>query len=264
MTDQPRDHDPQSRAITLPTDIDPFPPAPDFADQLDFLAIELEPVETEQLGRYLALMLWMNERMNLTAIRDPHEAWTKHIIDSLTLIPIIASANAKTVIDIGSGGGLPGIPLAIAMPDVHFTLLETTGKKAIFLEQLAQRLQLANVTIINDRAETAGRDRERFREQFDVAIARAVGPLPVLLELAVPFIREHGTVLAIKGEKALEEVEHAREALHALHCHYVDTHSTPTGRIVIIEKQRRTPKLYPRSPGEPKRAPIGGKRPRHS
>ncbi len=264
MTDPQREHPPQPRVVELPTDMQPLAPMPDFTDQLDFLAIELDPTETHQLGRYLALLLWMNQRMNLTAIRDPHDAWTKHIIDSLTLIPLIASADACTVIDIGSGGGLPGIPLAITMPDVHFTLLEATRKKAAFLEQVINRMHLSNVTIINDRAESAGQDRDHFRERFDVAIARAVGSLPVLVELAVPFVREHGTVLAIKGEKAMEELEAARDALHALHCHHVDTRSTPTGRIVIIEKQRRTPRLYPRSPGEPKRAPIGGKRPRGS
>ena len=126
---------------------------------------------------------------------------------------------------------------------------------------MVDRLGLPNVAIVNDRAEIAGRDRERMREMFDVAIARAVGPLPVLLELTVPFVREHGVILATKGERALEEVEQSRAALHALHCHFVDCHSTPTGRIVIIEKQRRTPKMYPRSPGEPKRSPIGGRNP---
>jgi 16S rRNA (guanine527-N7)-methyltransferase len=149
--------------------------------------------------------------------------------------------------------------LAIVMPDVQFTLVEATGKKAKFLEQTAQALDLHNVTIVNERAETLGRDHHPggHREQYDAVIARAVGKLPVLLELTVPLAKIGGHVLAMKGERAAEEIAEAKQALHLLHAHVVDSHQTPTGTIVVIEKQRKTPRTYPRLPGEPKRSPLG-------
>lgn len=218
--------------------------------------IELEPGDGERLRAYLALLYEANERFNLTAIKDPAEAWTKHIQDSLSLLPFLASAEVKTVIDVGSGGGLPGIPLAIAFPAAHFTLLEATGKKAAFLSEAVQALGLTNATVVNERAETAGQDHRRFREQFDATTSRAVGPLAVLLELTIPFLREGGHALAIKGERAAEEVAACKQVLHLLHSHCVDTVRTPTGTVVVVEKQRKTPRVYPRLPGEPKRKPL--------
>jgi 16S rRNA (guanine527-N7)-methyltransferase len=231
------------------------PPAT-FQQQLAEIGIELEPHEPEKLGTFLDLLLEANTRFNLTAIKDREEAWQRHIFDSLTLMPFIVQADAKRVIDIGSGGGLPGIPLAIVLPNVSLTLLEATGKKADFLCDTAMRLKLANVTVINDRAETVAHDREQHREQYDMVISRAVGKLPVLLELTVAFAKVGGHVLAIKGERASEEVAEANQALHVLHSAIVDTHRMPTGTIVMIEKLRKTPRTYPRRPGEPKRAPL--------
>lgn len=218
--------------------------------------VALEPGDGQRLQRYLALLLEANERFNLTAIRDAGEAWTRHVQDSLTLVPFIVSAEAKTLIDVGSGGGLPGIPLAIALPNVQVTLLEATGKKAAFLRETAAALELANVRVVAERAETVGQDHIGFRERFDVATSRAVGRLSVLLELTVPLVRELGHVLAIKGEQAAAEVAEAKRALHLLHSHCVDTVRTPTGTVVVIQKQRKTARLYPRLPGEPSRRPL--------
>lgn len=228
-----------------------------FLHACESLGIAFEDGDLAQLERYLALLLEANQRFNLTAITDPQEAWMRHIFDSLTLVPFLASAKAARVIDVGSGGGLPGIPLAIVLPDVAFTLLEATGKKAEFLREAVRRLGLRNVTVIDERAESLGQDHQRYREQFDLVTSRAVGKLNVLLELTVPLVRVGGFVMAIKGEKAPEEIAEAKPALHTLHCVVSDTHRTPTGTIVVIEKQRKTPRLYPRRPGEPKRKPIG-------
>jgi 16S rRNA (guanine527-N7)-methyltransferase len=228
----------------------------DFARAMEQHGIAFDDGDLARLGRYLDLLLEANTRFNLTAITEPAEAWSRHVGDSLTLLPLLVSLDAQTVIDVGSGGGMPGIPLAIAMPDVCFTLLEATGKKARFLETVAADLALPNVEVVADRAETIGRDRERHREHYDVAIARAVGRLAVLLELTVPLVRVGGHLLAIKGERAGEEIDEAKQALHLLHSHFIDTHRTETGTIVVIEKMRRTPKLYPRRPGEPKRVPL--------
>jgi len=227
-------------------------------EQASELGIEFEPGDVEQLGLYLALLLDANTRFNLTAVTDPGEAWRRHIFDSLTLVPFIISAEAKQVIDVGSGGGLPGIPLAIALPEVQFTLLEATRKKARFLEEVVERLNLTNVRVVADRAETIGQAHSAagHRERYDIVLARAVGKLPVLLELTVPLARIGGYVLAMKGEKAPEEIAEAKAALHLLHAHVVRTTPTATGTIVLIEKARKTPRVYPRPPGEPNRAPL--------
>lgn len=232
-----------------------LPPSDEFRAAADDLGIAFEPGDLDRLGQYLDLLRTANEQFNLTAIVEPDAMWMRHIYDALTLVPMIASAGARRIIDVGAGGGIPGIVLAVIMPDVRLALLEATGKKARFLEQTAKALGLDNVDVINDRAETVGRD-PAHREQYDIAVARAVGTLPVLLELATPLVRAGGHVLAIKGEKAPDEITAAKKALHMLHCAVVGTQRTPTGTIVMIEKLRPTPRLYPRRPGEPKRAPL--------
>ncbi len=231
-------------------------PPDSFRSEADAFGLAFDGGDFEQLGSYLAMLLEANTRFNLTAITDPDGAWIKHIFDSLTLLGYIASAEATRVIDVGSGGGLPGVPLAIAMPAVQFTLLEATGKKADFLGDVAGTLGLSNVEVINDRAETLGRD-PHHREHYDVVVARAVGRLATLLELTVPLTKLGGHVLTIKGRKATEEISDAKQALHLLHCQVVDTAHTPTGTIVVIKKLSGTAKRYPRRPGEPKRAPLG-------
>lgn len=245
------------RILTLPSLI----PSPSFLEAAAAINIAFEPGELDRLGRYLALLLEATTQFNLTAIKDPNEAWSRHILDSLTLVPIIASAEAKTVIDVGSGGGLPGIPLAIVMPTVHFTLLESTGKKADFLRRTAQALNLNNITVINDRAEVIGQDHHDggHRERYDLVVARAVGRLPVLLELTVPLAKVGGHVLAMKGEQAQAEIIEAKAAMHLLHVGVADVRPQPHGVIVIIDKHRKTPRMYPRKPGEPKRVPLGMK-----
>lgn len=235
----------------------PVPPAPDeFFSLLAEQCVALEPSEMSRLHRYLELLYVANQQFNLTAIRDPAQAWIRHVLDSLTLLPLLSSIQAKRIADVGSGAGLPGIVLAIIMPSVHFTLIEATGKKARFLTQVANDLELENVEVVNQRAEVVGQDYQRHRAMYDAVIARAVGPLPVLLELTVPLAREGGFVLAIKGERAEDEIESAKQALHRLHVSVVDVLRTPTNSVVVIEKRRKTPRDYPRSPGEPKRRPL--------
>ena len=236
---------------------EPLEPTEAFRAAAKEYGLVFDAGDLSRLGRYLSMLLEANTRFNLTAITDPSEAWRKHIFDSLTLLPLLASVEAGTVIDVGSGGGLPGVPLAITMPQVKFTLLEATRKKADFLREVMDTLDLTNVDIVNDRAETIGHDRKHHREQYDVVLARAVGRMPVLLELAAPLAKIEGHILAIKGERVSEELTRAKSALHLLHCQLLGTVRTPTGTIVIIQKLRRTPKHYPRRPGEPRRVPLG-------
>lgn len=249
----------------------PVPPAPDsFIEEAASLGIEFEPGDLDTLRAYLGLLYGANELFNLTAVRDPVEAWRRHILDSLTLLPFLADLpESARVIDVGSGGGLPGVPLAICLPALRFTLLEATGKKAEFLKEVVRRLPLSNAAVVQERAERAGQDRGTLvagplgtrrgghREMYQAAVARAVGPLAVIAELTAPFIALNGRVLLIKGEKSDAELEEAAEALRLLKIEYVRTMPTPTGRVVVLEKRAATPRLYPRPDGEPKRVPLG-------
>ncbi len=226
--------------------------------------------DVEKLGLYLAMLMHANTRMNLTAIRDEAEAWDKHIFDSLTLVPVMSELEDEaSVIDIGSGGGLPGIPLAIVMPKVWFTLMDATKKKIEYLDQVIDGIGLKNVRAINARAEQLGIDRGEkthdgrkgaHREHYDLVMARGVGQIAMLAELTVPLAKIGGLILMTKGQKAEQELIDAKAALHMLHTNHAGTIETPTGKIVVLEKQRKTPRDYPRRDGEPKRAPLGVKK----
>ncbi len=239
------------------------------------LGIEFDPGDLEQLGRFLAMLLETNKTTNLTAITEPEQAWVKHIFDALTLVPVLASiepaegARQLRIIDVGSGGGVPAIPLAIIMPEAKFTLLEATGKKVEFLKAAADALGLKNVEVLQGRAETVahyrgskndGRINSR-REVYDAAMARALGHLAVVAELLGAFVRQEGFVLAVKGGKAEQELAEAGKAMGVMGLKHTETVQTPTGRIVVLEKTTATPRDYPRKDGEPSRKPIGVDKP---
>lgn len=228
---------------------------PSVVHEVRTFGVDLSGLLAERLAHYLELLLEANQAFNLTAITSPDEAWVKHIGDSLSLASDLAALPAGArVVDLGSGGGLPAIPLAVTFPDLQFTLVESTGKKARFLEQSAGTLGLSNVKVVSDRAETFG--QSTARESFDAATSRALSRLPVLLELTVPLLRVGGIKLAIKGEQAELEVREAERALHVLGARLESLRRTSTGTVVSIRKHAHTPARYPRLPGEPKRRPI--------
>lgn len=240
---------------------------PDFVhDDLAALEIELSSGQLAQLADYLARVLDANTRTNLTAIKEPDAAWRRLIIDSLTVLPGIddlepVADGAVRIIDIGSGAGLPGLPLAIARPGVQVTMLETTGKKADFIRGCIEALGLTNAKVIQQRAETLGQD-EQHRARYDAAVSRAVGAMPLVLEYSLPLVREGGRVLAMKGPRAEQELEASGDAMDKLGAGdlaVIDAYPESFENdlvIVSIIKDRPTPNAYPRLPGIPKKQPL--------
>lgn len=236
-----------------------MPPPPEAPPEFhaaceDFgLVIPEEPLAV--LNAYLDFLLETNAQFNLTGVRDKQTAWMRHIFDSLTLAPFLAECGR--VIDIGSGGGLPAIPLAIALPDTVFVLVESTGKKAAFLQDCLERFDIDGL-VLAERAERLGHD-EDHREAYDACTSRGVARLNILVEWMLPFVRPGGFALAMKGQRAADEVEEAKNAFHKLGAlppmlHAIDADDRSV--IVEIEKQSETPTKYPREAGQSKRQPL--------
>jgi 16S rRNA (guanine527-N7)-methyltransferase len=236
---------------------------PDFVlADLEALEIALPGGAIERLSDYLDLVLEANKTTNLTAIRHREQAWSRLIVDSLTPLPGVDLAPAGgRVIDIGTGAGLPGIPLAIARPELRFSLIEATGKKAEFLRHVIQSLSLPNVTVLQERAEAVGQD-PAHRQRYTIAVSRAVGPMPVVLEYSLPLLEVGGRMLAMKGPKAEQELEASGDAMEKLgagELAVIDAYPESFDNdlvIVSIVKDRPTPKAYPRLPGVPKKDPL--------
>jgi 16S rRNA (guanine527-N7)-methyltransferase len=229
----------QRPPLALPSPA-PLAPPPDFAERARALGAELDPSKLALLGDFLARLLAMNEQVNLTAIKDPAEAWERHALDALSLVPLLTDlAPGARLADIGSGGGLPGIPLAIARPDLKVVLVESTQKKAAFLAAVAEALGLGNVTVLAERAEKLLQG-ELFGA-FDRVTARAVGRLSLLVPLTVPFLRPGGEALLVKGQRADEELAEAAHVLRKQRAVHVKTVATPTGRVVVLRRSGELP-----------------------
>ncbi len=242
-------------------------PPGSFLEACAGFGIEFEAGEVARLGRFLALLLEANRAFNLTSVTEPEEAWRRHVFDSLTLLPLLSELpDGAAVADVGSGGGLPGVPLAVCLPRLELVLIEATGKKVGFLRIVVEELGLRNVEVVQGRAEEVGRDQARHRGMYDAVVARAVGRLAVIAELCVPLAAAPqesasqgpgGRVLLIKGQRAEEELEEGARALEMLGAAHAGTVKTPTGKIVVLEKTGPTDRRYPRRSGEPKKSPLG-------
>jgi 16S rRNA (guanine527-N7)-methyltransferase len=221
--------------------------------------LQLNGRQTDRLGTYARMMLAWNEKVNLTAITDDEGIAVRHFSDSLSALPFVTEGSS--VVDVGTGAGFPGIPFAVARPDLSVTLLDSLDKRIRFLMAVTESLGLANVTIRHGRAEDFGR-LAGWRDCFDVAVARAVASLPVLLEYCLPFVRVGGLFLAMKGPDIAEEARDSVKALRVLGGRIVEirTFVLPgteiTRNIAIVEKERPTPDAYPRKSGNPSREPI--------
>ncbi len=218
----------------------------------------------DQLAAYRDLILDSNRTFNLTALRDAESIDGRLIAESLRLLPFLpARRDILRAVDIGTGSGIPGIPLAVARPDIDFTLIEATGKKVRFLELVVAKLGLANVTPVHERAEIAAHD-PALREQNDLVVARAVTQLAALAELTLPFLQTGGRALLPKGEQLDTELDRARIAIEMLGGNLVSADLLPpvsccgVTRVVILDKIGSSLVRYPRRPGIPEHDPLGG------
>lgn len=223
------------------------------------IGIVLEEEQIEQFYQYEKLLLIWNEKINLTAITKPEEIILKHFIDSITIAKYIG-AN-KTLIDVGTGAGFPGIPLKIIRKDIQITLLDSLNKRVQFLNEIIKQLELKEIETIHGRVEEFGKNK-KYREKFDYATSRAVANLTTLSEYLLPLVKIEGKCICMKGSTVKEEIDQSQKAIAILggKIEKIEAFQLPESdidrHIVLLRKIKQTPAKYPRKPGTPSKEPI--------
>ena len=232
-----------------------------FYKDLEQLPVSLSEKQISQFMKYYELLIEWNKVMNLTAITDFDEVCKKHFVDSLSLVKAYDLSSVKTLIDIGTGAGFPGIPLKIAFPDLKVTLLDSLNKRINFLNAVIDELELKNIDAVHGRAEDyAGKGK--LREQYDVCVSRAVANLSTLCEYCIPFVKVGGHFISYKSEKIADEIVAAKKAISILggklenQVEFMIPNSDIYRNLVVIYKNKRTPASYPRKAGVPSKNPI--------
>ena len=221
--------------------------------------IEMNNEQAEKFYKYMKLLIEWNEKINLTAITEENEIILKHFIDSLTVLKYINQTDR--IIDVGTGAGFPGIPIAIMMPNTKITLLDSLNKRINFLNDVIKELELKNIETIHSRSEDCGKDISK-REYYDIAIARAVANLTTLSEYLLPFVKIGGKMICMKGSEVGEELKNADFAIKELGGEITlkDEFCLPNSdikrNIIVAKKVQYTPKKYPRKAGLPSKEPI--------
>lgn len=232
-----------------------------FERGLDNLNLNLTEHQIKQFIEFYELLVEWNQRMNLTAITEFEEVISKHFLDSLLLVKAHDMTKVKNIIDIGTGAGFPGIPLKIAFPEINFVLLDSLGKRTVFLKEVISCLGLEKVEVIHGRAEDLGRT-DGYRENFDLVVSRAVANLASLSEYCIPFAKKGGTFVPYKSGSIKEELESSQKAISVLggnlsECKELILPETDIVRnFVMIEKVKNTSKKYPRKAGLPTKEPL--------
>ncbi|RKD31378.1 16S rRNA (guanine(527)-N(7))-methyltransferase RsmG [Thermohalobacter berrensis] len=225
------------------------------------LDISIDDNKVNKFKLYKQLLKEWNEKINITAITDDKEIDIKHFLDSMTVVKTGYIKEGLKVIDIGTGGGFPGIPVKIIKEDIDLVLLDSLNKRIKFLDDVIFKLDLKNVKTIHGRAEDYGKESQ-YREQFDIAVSRAVASLNILLEYCLPFVKVGGYFIAMKGPDVEGEINEAQKALEVLGGSLEEKFkidipfSELSHTLLIIKKVSQTPTKYPRKPGKPKKRPL--------
>ncbi len=228
------------------------------------LDIQLSDGQLAKLDQLGAALREGNRRVNLTRITDPADVETRHFLDSLSaalpLLDRLKQGEPLRLVDVGSGGGMPGLPLKIAFPDIRVTLVESVNKKADFLRETVAELGLSDVEVVAERAESAAHKPEH-RDAYDWATARALGALPVVVELCAPFLAPGGLLVAQRSGNLDADLLHAAPAFKALHVWsrtptYLELPGLEGHGLIVGEKYAATPSAYPRRPGLPRKRPL--------
>lgn len=223
--------------------------------------IEMSEVQKDRFSTFKGLLKEWNEKINLTAIKTDDEIDKKHFLDSLSVVSLGLIKDGDKIIDIGTGGGFPGIPIKIIKDDTDITLLDGLNKRLKFLNIIIEELSLEKIKTVHGRAEDFGKDRE-YREKYDVAISRAVASLNILCEYCMPFVKKGGIFIAMKGPKGKNELEESLTAIQYLGGEVQDTidikipESDIEHSIIVIKKIKNIKKIYPRSGGQIKKNPL--------
>ncbi|MFA5523711.1 MAG: 16S rRNA (guanine(527)-N(7))-methyltransferase RsmG [Tissierellales bacterium] len=225
------------------------------------LSIDIDSHKLDKFKTYKELLKEWNEKINITAIKDDEEIDIKHFLDSLTIFKTGKFTGGKRVIDIGTGGGFPGVPIKIVNDSLEVVLLDSLNKRLKFLDEVIKELGLQNIRTIHERAEDLGNKKE-FREQFDIAVSRAVASLNVLAEYSLPFVKINGYFISMKGSDSDEEIRNAEKALKTLGGILEDKidiripQSDIVHSLLVIKKTNHTPTIYPRQSGKIKKNPL--------
>ncbi len=239
-----------------------------FVDDLKELHISLSDVQLDQFLTYYEMLVEKNKVMNLTAITEFDEVMKKHFVDSLSLVKVCELSGNLSVIDVGTGAGFPGIPLKIAFPDLRLMLLDSLQKRVGFLQEVIAKLNLQNAEAIHGRAEDFAKPGQ-LRESFDLCVSRAVANLSTLSEYCLPYVKVGGKFISYKSDKVNMEIEGNRteieEAEHAISVlggklteqrEFTLPYSDIYRNLIVVEKNRPTPKQYPRKAGTAAKKPI--------
>lgn len=232
-------------------------------DGVQELGLTLTKQQVERFETYYEMLTEWSERISLTAIRDLEGVQKRHFLESASIIPVLADQGLtlrdRSLIDVGSGTGVPGIPLKILEPSLRLTLVEAKRRKAQFLEAVLPVLGLSDVTVVTQRAEQAARNPDH-RDQYDFAVAKALAPMRTLAELMLPFVTMGGVAIAPKGSDAENEVKEAHVAIETLKGSVRAVAplplSDPAQQVILVDKDLPTPLRYPRRPGVPAKRPL--------
>lgn len=230
-------------------------------DGLKNYKIDCDDIMLDRFETYREILVDFNQHMNLTGITDQREVYIKHFLDSVAIFKHGYLTGYLSVIDVGTGAGFPGLPFKIANPDIELTLLDSLNKRINFLKEVGRGIGFDDIDYVHGRAEDIGQNKD-YRQKFDIATARAVANLPVLLELCVPFVRVGGFFICLKGPNAVKELEDAQNAIKILGVKLVELIEVDLPdeelkhTVLVFKKEKDTPVKYPRKAGKPSKNPL--------